>query len=246
MSGKNGSKNGSPIPNPRLPRLNRAGKGLRKHRLNPESLKKVVVEEEIEALKAENRTANGRRRPKPGFKRAPPEVKKDGLINLKAFGDPNRPDPKGDLLKEKVEDLNQEMLEDGRRSRGLILEEKIFILDAYYTKNWGPKRIGKFLGRPSSTISRFLDRYRSTASMAKLHMEAQAENLAKRVTAKANVEEAMEVLDRLDVLPKKDRKTPENTSFNIIVGMPGAPGTRGAIPVPSQKQIEAARIPEEE
>lgn len=239
MSGK---KNGSPTPNPRLPRLSRDGKNLRKHRLNPQSLRKVVVEEEVEALKAENRTADGRRRAKPGFKRAPPEVK-DGRINLKAF---TAPDRKTEHLQEKIAELNEEMLADERRSRGLILEEKIFILESYYTKNWGPKRIGKLLGRASSTITRFLDRYRSTATLAKLHIEAQAENLAKRVTSKANVEEAMEILDRIDVLPKKDRKESGGNSFNIIVGAVGAPGTRGTIQVPSQKQIEAARIPEEE
>lgn len=231
-------KNGSNAAIRKLPRLNRKGDGIRKHRLNPQKLREMVVDEEVENL----RTADGRRRAKPGFKRAPPEVTKEGLINLKAF---STADPKTVHLQEKVAELNEEMLEDGRRSRGLILEEKIFILESYYKKNWGPKRIGKLLGRASSTITRFVDKYRSTATLAKLHIEAQAEHLAKRVTAKANVEESMEILDRLDVLPKKDRKTAEGSSFNIIVGMPGAPGTRGTIQVPSQKQIEAARSTEE-
>ncbi len=247
--------------NPRLPRLNRKGDGYRKHKLNAQRVREVVVQDEIEALKTSDRRKkafegtkrahavaqgvleeperlpNGRRKRRPGLERPEPEVK-NGLINLKAF---DAPDPKVAHRQEKLSELDQEMLEDGRRARGLILEEKIFILESYFSKRWGPKKIAKLIGRASSTVTRFIDRYRSTATMARLHFEAQAENLAKRVTSKANVEEAMEVLDRIDVLPKKDRKEQGGTSFNIIVGMPGQPGTRGAIPVPSQKQIEAAR-----
>jgi transposase-like protein len=218
----------------KLPRLNRKGTALRKHYLNPKRLREVVVEEEIASIK----TAAA---PRISAKRAPKKKTKDGRINLAAM---EKIDPKAQRIRENARELNQEMEEAGRISRTMTLEEKIFILEKYFSHSWGIKKIAKQIGRASSSVTRFVDKYRSTATLAKLHIEAQAENLAKRVTAKANVEESLEILDRIDVLPKKERKSEGGNSFNIIVGMPGAQGVRGAIPVPSQKQIEAARTPE--
>jgi len=123
----------------------------------------------------------------------------------------------------------------------LTLEEKIFILEAHFNKGVGIKQISKDLSRSIATVRRFVNQFRSTHLIAKLRFAAQADNLAKKVIAKADVDQAMEVLDRIDVLPRKERsKGPEVPQLNIIVGMPGQPS---AIPAPSQKTIEASKVP---
>jgi len=139
-----------------------------------------------------------------------------------------------------ADELDAMLTEDlkGRKMKLLSPEEKVFIIEAY-AKGISMKRIGAKLGRNHGVISRFLDKYRTTVPMARLHFEANAERLASRVTKRANVVEALEVLDRIDVLPKKQREDSNSKmQFNVIVGMPGQ--QQAVIVPPSQKQVEAA------
>ena len=97
------------------------------------------------------------------------------------------------------------------------------------------------LNRPHSTIVRFLQRYKSTAPIAKQLLTSKAADLAKRVVDNANVQESLEVLDRLDVLPRKNRGdgSASGPRFNIFVGS-GAAGT--VPPVPTQDVIDAEAV----
>jgi hypothetical protein len=121
----------------------------------------------------------------------------------------------------------------------LSLEEKIFILERKFVDNWGAKRIAATVKRDVTTIEKFITAYRSTKTLARLHLEAQAENLAKRIVRKADVDQGLEIMDRLDILKKQNRGNEAgNAQFNIIVGMPGQPTAVAAIP--DQAAIEAA------
>lgn len=117
-------------------------------------------------------------------------------------------------------------------------EEKAIIIELFH-ESVSRHRIADILNREVSTVSRFLARYQSTTTASRMYFEANADRLAHRVVKNANVDQSLEVLDRLDVLPKKDRR--EDTSgprFNVVIGMPGAAATP---PIPTQRAIEAAR-----
>lgn len=147
-------------------------------------------------------------------------------------------------MKPKLERMVAEQIEADSRAKQLTTDEKIFILEAYFEKGVGPTVIAKSLNRNPSVIVRFVQKYRSTTKLARMHVEANAERLAQRVVAKANVTESLEVLDRIDALPKKSRGDEQTgPKFNIFVGMPG---TKIAPPVPDQKTIEAAVVRKEE
>lgn len=124
----------------------------------------------------------------------------------------------------------------------MTMQEKLECLELFAKLKDIPM-VATRLNRSEDAVRKFLWRYQSTTTGAKMVLNAGAEKLAKRVVREANVEESMEVLDRLDVLPKVDRaKKQPVTSFQVIVGMP-VPGTVQApreIPVPSQLQIEEA------
>lgn len=93
--------------------------------------------------------------------------------------------------------------------------------------------IAKRLDRTPVAVRRFLKQYTSTVRQARQYFEAQAEKLAKRVVKHANVDQSIEVLDRIDVIPKKVQEA--GMQFNVVVGMPGQ-----AIPVPSDRIITGA------
>jgi hypothetical protein len=128
-------------------------------------------------------------------------------------------------------------LQEGMDNKGfhlhLSVEEETIILEAHFSQGIGPKAIADVLGRPRSTISRFIQRYTSTAPIAQATLKAGARRLAERVLKHASVTESLEVLDRVDALPKKDRgKSDSGTPrFSIIVAMPGSPSAATA-PVP--------------
>lgn len=180
------------------------------------------------------------------------------LPRLNKAGDSLRasPVPKAAIVASVVEEavaapvpdkIDPELLPQIRGKGPLSLEEKVFILEHRFSKAqpWGDLRIAKALQRPRRTVTEFIERYRSTNVLAKAYLEREAENLAKRIARKANVEQSMEVLDRLDVLPKKDRKAVADQGgpqFSIIIGQ--SQGAH-AIPVPDQKAIEAALVNKE-
>jgi hypothetical protein len=146
----------------------------------------------------------------------------------------------------KIEELRptiaaMEEFQASQRPGNLTVDEQVIILEAHFTKGIGPNAIAKVLNRPHSTIVRFLQRYKSTAPIAKQLLTSKAADLAKRVVDNANVQESLEVLDRLDVLPRKNRGdgSASGPRFNIFVGS-GAAGT--VPPVPTQDVIDAEAV----
>ena len=134
----------------------------------------------------------------------------------------------------RMEEL-QEIID--RKGKNLSIEEQTIILEAHFSKGIGPKAIADVLKRPHSTVVRFIQRYTSTAPIAAATLKAGAETLARRVLKNATVPEALEVLDRVDALPKKDRSksSSDGPRFNIFVATPGT-----QVAAPPQAIVEAA------
>jgi len=106
-----------------------------------------------------------------------------------------------------------------KKSTYLSTDEQVIILEAYFSKNIAVNAIAEALGRNHSVVSRFIKKYTSTAPIAKKVLENSAERLARRVVSNANVQESMEVLDRLDVLPRKNRDSgTSGPKFNVFIG----------------------------
>lgn len=128
-------------------------------------------------------------------------------------------------------------------TKPMTMDEKIRAVDEY-AKTRDVGMVAASLNRSEDSMRRFLQRYQSTSAGARLTLEAGAEKLAKRIIKDANVEESLEVMDRLDILSKKADKAPPVSSFSIIVGMPSTSAPRTAldvVPVPTQAQIEEAK-----
>lgn len=124
----------------------------------------------------------------------------------------------------------------------MTMEEKIQCLDIFSELKDVAMTAVK-MNRSEVSIRKFLARYLSTTRGARLTLEAGAEKLARRIVNDANVEEALEVMDRLDVLNAKQEKSGPSTSFNLVIGMPSSgPRVAGTVPVPSQAQIEEAAV----
>jgi predicted transcriptional regulator len=80
--------------------------------------------------------------------------------------------------------------------------------------------IAQILGCSQPTVSRWLDELVDTRELAKHTLRSGAEKLAERIVKQADVEQALEVLDRLDVAPKK-RDTHLGNAIQIVVNTPG-------------------------
>lgn len=82
--------------------------------------------------------------------------------------------------------------------------------------------IAQALGCNVSTVSRWLEKLDDTTELAKQRLRNSAEALSERVIRDADVDQSLEVLDRLDVLPKKQSEG-NRTGVQIVIGMPGNP-----------------------
>ncbi len=136
----------------------------------------------------------------------------------------------------------RETRKDELSTRPMSMDEKLKALELF-AETQDAAQVAAKLNRSEVSIRKFLRAYQSTATGARMVLNAGAEKLAKRVIREANVEESMEVLDRLDVLPKIDRaKATPQSQFNVIIGMPSAGGPRklDAVPVPTEAQVQKA------
>ena len=90
--------------------------------------------------------------------------------------------------------------------------------------------ISRIVGCTQATVCRWLSRLHSTVPVAK----ARLQNSALAVTEAAiegsilqarigQPESALEVLDRTEVLPKRQTETGRGSQVNIVIGMPGKP-----------------------
>lgn len=127
----------------------------------------------------------------------------------------------------------------GLKATAFTMEEKLQCLELY-AELGNADAVAVKLNRSPDAVRKYLWRYRSTTKAARLTLEGGAERLANRILKDANVEESLEIMDRLEVLEKKRDKAAPTSSFSLIIGMPGHANIDQAVPVPSQKQIEAA------
>lgn len=138
--------------------------------------------------------------------------------------------------------VTQEELDAVRKAapKFLSTEEKLAILEMH-SKQYATEVIAGRLARNPDTIRKFLSDYKPTTTLARAYFEAKAEILAARVVKHADVDQSLEIMDRLDVLNAK-RKDAANTQtqFNVIVGVSGNAQMPSAVPVPTQEAIEAA------
>ena len=81
--------------------------------------------------------------------------------------------------------------------------------------------IAQRLACSQATVSRTLKAFTDTRELAKRRLHGSADRLVRRVIAKADVEESLELLDRIDVAPK--RQASAGQGVNIVIGMVGQP-----------------------
>jgi predicted transcriptional regulator len=81
--------------------------------------------------------------------------------------------------------------------------------------------IAQQLGISQATVSRVLDKYIDTRELAKLRLHNSAATLAERVINEADVEQSLEVLDRIDVVVKRQGEGRNTGGVQVVVMMPG-------------------------
>jgi predicted transcriptional regulator len=81
--------------------------------------------------------------------------------------------------------------------------------------------IAQQLGISQATVSRVLDRYVDTRELAKLRLHNSAASLVDRVINDADVEQSLEVLDRIDVVVKRQNEGKHTGGVMVVVNMPG-------------------------
>lgn len=126
------------------------------------------------------------------------------------------------------------------RPKSMTVEEKLAALEMGRL-NWPVQIIAARLERSEKTIIAFLREYKPTLDLARAAFEAKAEKLAYRTINHADVDQSLEIMDRLGVLKKtqKDAGGAQN-NFQVIVGMPGNTAQQTSIPVPSREIIAEA------
>ena len=114
----------------------------------------------------------------------------------------------------------------------------------YLEQDKKPLVIAKLMKRSPSTIYHFLSSLESTAAYGKMLMERHISTLVERIIKESNVEQALEVVDRMGVpgLEKKHTAVSGGTQMTVVVGMPGHP----AMIAPTQEVIEIERLRLEE
>ena len=83
--------------------------------------------------------------------------------------------------------------------------------------------IGQRLDRDTSTICDLLANFVDTRPLATKYLQHRAMSFARKVSQDANVEESLEMLDRLEVVPKRQIDSSQAGHVNIVIGMPGHP-----------------------
>lgn len=83
--------------------------------------------------------------------------------------------------------------------------------------------IAKQIGCSQSTVSDTLSTLSSTKDIAKRLADNAAEKLTKRVIDDADVDQCLEVLDRIGVLEKRQHEAGKGSNVMIVIGQPGQP-----------------------
>ncbi len=102
-------------------------------------------------------------------------------------------------------------------SRLTLAEESLILQLANEGKS--QTAIAQVLGCSQPTVSRVIHAFTDTREHAKRILHNGAAKLATKVVDASDVDQALEVLDRLDVAPK--RVAAAGAGVNILIGMPG-------------------------
>lgn len=164
------------------------------------------------------------------------DIPKATIEALKAQADPEKVDLLASVTDEELE------IARANRSEALAVEEKLAIIEMR-GKGLPIAAIAARLERSTPTVSDFLRSIKSTVALAKIQMGAGALRLADRILEHADIDQSLEVMDRLDVLPKKVKESgTTGPQFNVVIGMPtGAQAGPPAIRIPSQADLESAQ-----
>lgn len=123
---------------------------------------------------------------------------------------------------EAIEETKERLKSNGRRPNSdfrtrLLPDQQAYIL-VMHEKGVSARRIAEAVGSSHPTVIGFIRKYQNTLEMAKATLRAGAQELAERVVERAGVDQSMEVLDRLDVLPKKRNDAGSGATFNVMIG----------------------------
>lgn len=84
-------------------------------------------------------------------------------------------------------------------------------------QNYTFRQIAERMGRSHEGVRHVLNEWASTVDLAKVTLRKGAVTLAERVIKDANVEQSLEALDRLEVLPKRDKGT--DNRVQVVLGI---------------------------
>ena len=85
------------------------------------------------------------------------------------------------------------------------------------------EQIAQRLDRDQTTISDVLLNFTDTRPIAQLKLRNSAVRFAERVIQRADVDQSLEMLDRLEVVPRRQVDHSKANQVNIVIGMPGKP-----------------------
>lgn len=86
--------------------------------------------------------------------------------------------------------------------------------------------IAQIIGYSVSTVCRCLQDFQDTRIPAQAKLRNAALRLTERVIDQADVDQSMELLDRIGVAEKRQERTGATQGVQIVIGMPGQPAAQ--------------------
>ena len=126
--------------------------------------------------------------------------------------------------------------------RARLTRDEVALLLQLHKAGKTQVEIAQVLGIDQSNVSRWLSKLIDTSELAKHTLKNGANTLAERVIAKADVDQSLEVLDRLGVAEKRQERGAVNIFNAVQVGRPGEP--IGPDPIDLSPVTFAPREPE--
>lgn len=114
------------------------------------------------------------------------------------------------------------MPEKAIRDHSHLTREEIALVRQMYRAGKTQVDIAQFLGCSQPTVSKWLEVVNDPLDDAKHILREGSPDLAKRILKDADVEESLEVLDRLGVAEKRNTDSNRAGTVQVIIGMPGS------------------------
>ncbi len=148
------------------------------------------------------------------------------------------PDYAGDVLQERG----------GGKGRPLSYEQINLILKLSASEGKTQVEIADIMGVTQPTVSRILSEFTDTSLLAKLRLKGSAELMAERVivasqvaAARGDASPALEVLDRIDALPKRlSGASGGGPKVIVVVGSVTPPKLAEIIDIPALPDVSSA------